>query len=156
MPGRSVQMVALPPAPTHAVAIDAAVRQGYASERRFVRSALETHTVLLLMRTRTRFDTGGWLPGGKIWLAVVADGVLFLASGWLWRDPRPLVLHLRWQDVLGAQYNHVTGALLLRSSHSTFAPTPLSMTPEQAADVIAAWTAAHQQLPEALSQGNEL
>jgi hypothetical protein len=148
-------MVALPPAPTQPVAIDVAVRQGYSSERSFVRSVLGKHTVLLLIRTRTRIDTGGWLPGGKVWLAVVSDGLLFLASGWLWRDPRPLVQHLRWQEVLGAQYNHVTGALLLRSSHPTFAPPPLSMTPEQAAEVIAAWTAAHQHQSEAPSQGNK-
>ena len=54
----------------------------------------------------TRVDTGGWLRGAPLFLAVVGDRFVLAAAG-----PRPLVRTLPLSAISRAVYNHVTGEL---------------------------------------------
>jgi len=54
----------------------------------------------------TRVDTGGWLRGTPLFVAVVGERFVLAAAG-----PRPLVRILPLSAVSRAVYNHVTGEL---------------------------------------------
>jgi hypothetical protein len=54
----------------------------------------------------TRIDTGGWLRGANLFLAVVGERFVLAAAG-----PRPLVRVLPLSALARAVYNHVTGEL---------------------------------------------
>jgi hypothetical protein len=54
----------------------------------------------------TSIDTGGWLRGAPLFVAVVGERFVLAAAG-----PRPLVRILPLSSISRAVYNHVTGEL---------------------------------------------
>lgn len=54
----------------------------------------------------TRVDTGGWLRGSPLFVAVVGERFVLAAAG-----PRPLVRILPLSSISRGVYNHVTGEL---------------------------------------------
>lgn len=69
-------------------------------------NGLDAAEVRFAAASATRVDTGGWLRGATLFLAVVGDRFVLAAAG-----RRPLVRILPLSAVSRAVYNHVTGEL---------------------------------------------
>lgn len=71
---------------------------------------------LLVVRTRTRVDTGLWRGRARVWAVCLRRSLLLLASG-----RRPYVEELPYAGLRESIYNHVTGELDLAPAEPTAA-----------------------------------
>lgn len=69
----------------------------------------EREPVYLVLRTRTRHDTGRWFLWGRVAAAALDRELLLLAPG-----PRPLSHRIAYTELRHSAYNYVTGELALR------------------------------------------
>ncbi|MFM8291650.1 MAG: hypothetical protein ACKOC4_08105 [Planctomycetia bacterium] len=72
----------------------------------------------------TRVDTGGWLTGEPLWVAVVEDRLVLAAAG-----NKPYLLDLPISALAQAVYNHVTGAVVFRPGPAQRDIPPLRLDP---------------------------
>lgn len=66
---------------------------------------------VLLLRTKTRIDTGRWLRKSALWLCVTQEHMLLFAT-----SKRRYVQQMPLADCKGSTYCHTSGALLLQPS----------------------------------------
>jgi hypothetical protein len=78
------------------------------AERALAQSALGASEVFVLLGTTSRVDVGGWLRGGRVWAAALADRLVLFAAG-----ERPYCEELPYARLRGSVYNPVTGELVL-------------------------------------------
>jgi hypothetical protein len=67
---------------------------------------LDAEGLRFAVASTTRVDTGGWLRGATLFVAVVGSRFVLAAAG-----PRPFVRILPLSALARAVYNHVTGEL---------------------------------------------
>jgi hypothetical protein len=95
--------------------------------------------VFLVVRTGTKVDVGSWIARGRVWLAVLGDSLVVVASGIA--GPRPLAERIPFSRLRESRYNHVTGQLAL--APATLAPAAragvrgLSLAPIEGCQVLA-------------------
>ena len=80
----------------------------------------------------TRVDTGGWLKGEPLWVAVVGDRLVLAAAG-----TKPYLLDLPISALAQAVYNHVTGAVVFRPGPGQRDIPPLRLDPLVARTLLA-------------------
>jgi hypothetical protein len=76
--------------------------------RRLAEERVGDDDVFMLLKTRTRVDTGGWLGRRRVWAAALADALVVFAPG-----RRPCSERIPFALLRGSTYNHVTGELAL-------------------------------------------
>jgi hypothetical protein len=110
----------LPPALTEPLpAADAIIAKMPRGSAALARQLIAGRDVFLIVRTGTKVDVGSWLFRGRIWLAVLDDGLAAVASAP--GGARPLAEIVPFHGLRRSRYNHVTGQLVL-------APTGLAGT----------------------------
>lgn len=80
----------------------------------------------------TRIDTGGWLAGGPLWVAVVGERLVLAAAG-----QKPYLLDLPAAALSQAVYNHVTGTVVFRPGAAAEDVPPVHLDPLVARSLLA-------------------
>jgi hypothetical protein len=76
--------------------------------RRLAQPLIGQDDVFVLLKTRSRVDTGGWLGRRRVWAAALADALVVFAPG-----RRPCSERIPFAQLRESTYNHVTGELVL-------------------------------------------
>ncbi len=76
--------------------------------RRLAESLAGEEDVLVLLRTRSRIDVGGWFGRRRVWVAALADSLVLFAPG-----RRPCRARIPFAQLRESAYNPVTGELAL-------------------------------------------
>jgi hypothetical protein len=82
-----------------------------AAEDSLLSDELAGQRPLVLLRSKTRVDTGRWLRKSPLWLCVTETDILLLAA-----SKRRYVQRMPIADCETSQYCHTSGALLLQPS----------------------------------------
>jgi hypothetical protein len=69
----------------------------------------------LLVRTRTRADTGSWFGKSRVWACCVDDELVLFAAG-----KKPFVERIPFSELGGSFYNHVTGEVAFSPAADAF------------------------------------
>lgn len=93
---------------------------------------LATAPVRFAAASTTRIDTGGWLTGGPLWVALVDDRLVLAAAG-----RKPYLLDLPASALSQAVYNHVTGTLVFRPGVASQDVPPVQLDPLVARSLLA-------------------
>jgi len=76
--------------------------------RRLAESLVGEDDVMVLLKSRTRVDVGGWLGRRRVWVAALRDSLALFAPG-----RRPCRARIPFAQLRGSTYNPVTGELVL-------------------------------------------
>lgn len=99
----------LPPAITAPLERNAEIRALMTrSEQRLLDEVCETAPVLILLKSDSVTDTGGWIFKGRVWAAATATDLILLADG-----RKPFLQKSPFTHLGESLYNHVTGELIL-------------------------------------------
>lgn len=98
--------------------------------RQLLDGVLEGRPLIWLGPTGTRKDVGGWFRKARVWMAVFETEIVLLAHG-----ERPFVERAAMEDLGEAQYNVVTGELVLEPAPS-LSLKKLVLSPVEAGQVL--------------------
>lgn len=78
------------------------------SERKLLEDVCGNEPVLVLFKSDSFVDTGGWLRRSRVWVGATAKELVLLAFG-----RKPFFQKTTFQVLRESLYNHVTGELVL-------------------------------------------
>ena len=104
----------------------------------------------LLLRTRTRVDTGRWLIRSRLWLCVTAGDLVLLAVA-----KRRYVEKIALSDCRKARYCHASGRLVLEDLEGVRF-NHIDMTPTDALNVLSLLTQGEEESTELNSNEPEI
>lgn len=98
------------------------------------RKLIEGRDVYQVVRTGTKVDVGSWIARGRVWLMVLQDSLVVVATAP--GASRPLAEEVPFSGLDRSQYNHVTGQLATAPA-ALGATKGLTMSPVEALQVLA-------------------
>ena len=69
-------------------------------------------SVIMLLKSDTRVDTGGWFQRGEIWVCALPRELALFAAG-----RKPFLQKTPYEHLRASIYNHVTGEVALAPAH---------------------------------------